>query len=153
MRPVEVVAEARDDLLDQTQLLRVVRRLDGRHDPQRPAELRRRVLQRLHVLREARSAVADARVEKVPADPRIGTDSLADVLDVGAELVGEIGELVHERDPRREHRVRRVLRELGRAHVHHEQPLVVALERRVDRAHHGDRALVVGADHDAVRAA
>ena len=30
------------------------------------------------------------------------------------------------------------------------KPLVVALERRVDGAHRGDRALVVGADHDAV---
>jgi hypothetical protein len=33
--------------------------------------------------------------------------------------------------------------ELGGAHVHHQQPLVVALERRVDRAQRGDRALVV----------
>ena len=146
----QVFAEASDDLLDETQLLRVVRRLDGRHDAQRPAELRRRMLQRLHVLREAGPAVADAGVEKVPADPRIGTDALADMLDVRAELVGEIGELVHERDPRREHRVRRVLRELGRAHVHDEQPLVVALEGRIDGAHDGNGTLVVGADHDPV---
>ena len=48
--------------------------------------------------------------------------------------VGEVGELVHERDARREHRVGRVLGELGRAHVHHQQALVVALERRVERA-------------------
>ena len=65
-------------------------------------------------------------------------------------VVGEVGELVHERDARGEHRVGGVLGELGRAHVHHQQALVVALERRVDGAHRGDRALVVGADHDAV---
>ena len=34
--------------------------------------------------------------------------------------------------------------------VHHEQPLVVALERRVDRAQQCDGALVVGTDDDAV---
>ena len=86
----------------------------------------------------------------MPADPRVGADALPDVLDVGAERIGEVGELVHERDPRRQHRIGRVLGELGRAHVHQQQPLVVALERRVDGAHRGDRALVVGADDDAV---
>ena len=60
-------------------------------------------------------------------------------------------QLVHERDARREHRVGRVLGELGRAHVHHQQALVVALERRVQLAHAARVAsLVVGADDDAV---
>ena len=45
-----------------------------------------------------------------------------------------------------------VLGELGRAHVHDEQPLVIALERRIQRAHQLGRALVVAADDDAVRA-
>ena len=114
------------------------------------AVLARRVLQRLHVLRKAAAAVADARIQEVVADPRVGADALAHRLDVGAEPIGEVGELVHERDARRQHRVRRVLGELGRAHVHHQHALVVALERRVDGAHRGDRALVVGADDDAV---
>ncbi len=146
----EVGAEPRDDLVDQTMLLRVVGRLDGRQHAHRPLELGRGVQQRLDVLREAAPAVADARIQEVVADPGIGPDALADQLDVGAEVIGEIGELVHERDPRRQHRVRRVFGELGRAHVHHQQPLVAAHERRVDRTHRGDRALVVGADHDAV---
>ena len=73
------------------------------------------------------------------------------MLHVGPERVGEVRELVHERDPRREHRVRGVLGELGRADVHDQQPIVVAHERRIDRAQRGDRALVLRADHDAVR--
>ena len=85
------------------------------------------------------------------ADPRIGADALPHVLDVGAERIGEIGQFVHERDARREHRVGRVLGQLGRADVHHQQALAVALKRRVDGAQQRDRTLVVGADDDAVR--
>jgi hypothetical protein len=41
--------------------------------------------------------------------------------------LGEQRQLVHERDARGEHRIGRVLGELGRADVHHLQALVVAL--------------------------
>jgi hypothetical protein len=68
-----------------------------------------------------------------------------------SRTVGEIGELVHERDARREHRVGRVLGELGRTHVHHQEALVVAHERSVQRAQRLDRAVVARADDDAIR--
>ncbi len=53
--------------------------------------------------------------------------------------------------PRGQHRVRRVLGQLGGTDVHEEHPLVAAHERGVDGAQLRDRALVVGADDDAVR--
>ena len=83
----------------------------------RPAS-RGAALQRLHVLREARAAEAGAGIEELVADARVGADAAAHLLDVGAERLGEVGELVHERDARREHRVGGVLGELGRAHAH-----------------------------------
>ena len=42
--------------------------------------------QRLHVLGEARAAVAAARVEELRADARVAADALAHQLDVGAQL-------------------------------------------------------------------
>ena len=53
------------------------------------------------------------------ADARVGADAAAHVFDVGADALREAGELVHERDARRQHGVGGVLGELGRAHVHH----------------------------------
>ena len=76
---------------------------------------------------------------------------MSHVLDVGTEIVGEVRELVHERDARCEHRVGRILGELGGADVHDEQSIVIAHERRVHRAQRRDRALVGRTDHDAVR--
>jgi hypothetical protein len=46
----------------------------------------------------------------------------------------------------RQHGVGRVLGELRAARVHHEQPVVIADERRVQRAHELDGFLVVAAD-------
>ena len=46
---------------------------------------RPRVQERLRVLREARAAVAAARVEERRADARVGPDALPDLLDVDAE--------------------------------------------------------------------
>ena len=83
----QVIAEARDDLVDECFLLRFVRGLDGGENQ----ELRSRTLrgepQRLHVLREAAAAVADAGIEEMPADARIRADALAHRLAVGAELL------------------------------------------------------------------
>ncbi len=50
----------------------------------------------LHVLREARAAVACARVDEVPADARVRADALADLLDVGTDAFGNVGDFVHE---------------------------------------------------------
>ena len=104
----------------------------------------------LHVLRKARSAVAGAGIEERIADAGVRADAFADFLDVPAEGLREVGDLVHERDPGGEHGVGSVLGQLGRAPRHHEHAVVVALERRVQLAHDAFGALVAGAEDDAV---
>ena len=136
----------------QPQFLRFVGGFDRGEDAQRIAVLPRGRLQRLDVLGEARAAIPDARVQKAVADARIRPDALAHLLDVGTEHIGKVGQFVHERNARREHRVGRVLGQLRRAHVHHQQPFVIALERRIHGPQQRNRALVVRADHDAIRA-
>ena len=54
----------------------------------------------------------------------------------GADLLAQVGDLVHERDARREHRVGRVLGHLRRRDVHEEDRLAGAHERRVQLGHH-----------------
>ena len=75
----------------------------------------------------------------------------ADLLDVGAHALGEVGHLVHEADLGGQHGVGRVLGQLGRAHVHHDHAVAVADERVVQRLEQLGGARVVGADDDAVR--
>ena len=68
---------------------------------------------RLHVLREAGAAVADAGEEEVVADAAVEADAAAHVVDVGADALAEVGDLVHQRDARRQHGVGGVLGHLG----------------------------------------
>jgi hypothetical protein len=88
----------------------------------------------------------------MPADARIRADALAYMLDVGTHLFGDVGDLVHETDLGRQHRVGRVLGQLGGTHVHRHDAVVVAVERRVQALERRHRRRVVGTDDDAVRA-
>ena len=84
---------------------------------------------------------------------RSDADRLAHVIDVGADQLADVRDLVHERDARRQNRVRRVLAQLGARRVHHQDRRAGARERRVQLLHDRRRALVVrlDADHDAIR--
>ena len=131
--PLSVSPKRAVSFSHQALLLRFVDLLHGVQDARAACPCwSRGALQRLHVLGKAGAAIAAPGVEEVVADARIGADAAAHLLDVGAELLGQVGELVHERDARREHGVGRVLGQLGRAHVHHQHALVVALERRIE---------------------
>ena len=105
---------------------------------------------RLDVLREAAAAVADAREQERRADARVGADGAADLVDVGADELAEVRDLVHERDARRQHRVGGVLGQLGAGAVHDHDRRAGARERRVELVHHLGAARVVGADDDAI---
>ncbi len=148
----EVAFEMRADLFEDHRLLRVVAVLDRLHERRLEAGAARGVDQRLHVLGEARAAVAGAGIDEMVADALVRADALADHLDVGAEPLGEAGDLVHEADLGREHAVGGVFRQLRRAHVHHDDLVVVAVEGLVDLAQHFLGLGVGGADDDAVGA-
>ena len=124
--------------LHRTQDLRLVSRVKGRAD------------QGLHVLREAGAAVSGARVDEAVADAGIRADADPHLLDIGPDPLGDRGELVHEADLGREHGVRGVLGELGGAHIHDDQSVVIANEGLIERAHELGGARVVGADDDPV---
>ena len=113
--------------------------------------LARGAFQRLHVLGKAGTTVTGARIDEAVADARVGTDTMADHLDVGADALGDVRHFVHEADLRGQHGIGGVLGQLGRTHVHHHDAFVVAVERRVQALHQLQRRGVGGADHDAVR--
>src|SRR5688572_11614868 len=147
----ELALKVAVDLVEQHALLTHIHGLDRGEQACVEAALARAVHQRLDVFRKAGTAVACSRVYEAVADARIRTDAEPDLLDVGADALGDVRHLVHEADLGGKHRVCRVLRQLRRAHVHHDHAVTVAGERLVERAQQLRRARVVGSDHDPVR--
>ena len=70
--------------------------------------------------------------QKRRADAAIGADRLAHLIDVRAERLADVRDLVHEGNARRENRVRRVLAQLGAREIHHHDRRAGARERRVE---------------------
>jgi hypothetical protein len=110
--------------------------------------------ERAHVFGEARAAVAGAGEEEVVADSGVGADAGADFFDVGADALGEVGELVHEADLGREQRIGGVLGQLARSHVHELHAVAGAGEGFVELVQDFAGGFAVGgfggADDDAV---
>ncbi|MNG98221.1 hypothetical protein D3C79_573550 [compost metagenome] len=132
--------------------LRVVDLADTLQQAQRHAAMLGSVQQGAQVLGKARTAKAATRVDKVIADARVGADALAHGFDVGAQVLGEVGQLVHEADARGEHGVGRVLGQLGAAVVHEHELFMIAAEGRVELGKLVMGLVVGGADDDPVRA-
>src|SRR5262249_58739335 len=86
------------------------------------------------------SAVAGAGVQELRSDPVVQSDSARDLLNVGADLLGEIGDLVDEGNLGGEESVGRILDELGRTAVGEEYRRTVEVERPVQFAHDVKRA-------------
>ena len=107
--------------------------------------------ERLHVLREARAAVADPGEQERRADPAVRAHAHAHLPHVRAHPVAVVRDLVHERDAGGQHGVGRVLRELGRGRVHHQDRLAGADEGLVELPHDRLDLRVVGADDHPVR--
>jgi hypothetical protein len=146
----QLAAVVRHDALAQHAALGVVALLGGGQQQRLDAGLPRAVDQRLHVLGKAAAAVAGAGVEEVIADARVAADAAAHRLDVGAQALGQAGDLVHEADLGGQHGVGGVLGQLGASHVHHHDAVVVAVEGRVQLAQLGLGGAAGGADDDAV---
>ena len=105
--------------------------------------------ERAQVFGQAGAAEAQARVEKVTANPRVEADAAGDGRHVDAKLRAQVRHQVDERDLRGEKGVRRVLDQFGRRHAGDddravEAPLVEAEQQRPG-------PLGVGADDDPVR--
>ena len=81
---------------------------------------------------------------------RVAANALAHRFNVGAQLFGQVGHLVHEADLGRQHGVGSVFGELCAAHVHHQELVAVAVERGVELAQLALGTGTVGAYHNPV---
>ncbi len=82
----------------------------------------------------------------------IAAGGFAHGLGASAQLLGQVGQLVHEADARGRHGVGGVLGEFGTANVHDDQAVVAALNRGVEVAHDELGLRVITAHHNAVGA-
>ena len=90
-------------------------------------------------------------MEELAADPAVEPDAAGDVVDVGADLLAEIGDLVDEGDLGREEAVGGVLDQLGGPDAGEDDRRLDQEERPVELAHHLAGPLAAGADHHPVR--
>ena len=89
------------------------------------APLLGRADQCLHILREARATITATGIEELRANAHIGTDTLAHHIDIGTHDLAQIGNVVHKRDARCQHRIGRILDHLGRRHIGEDHTIVV----------------------------
>ena len=89
-------------------------------------------------------------MQKFRADAIVESDAARDVLHVGANFLGQVGNLIDEGDLGGEEGVRRVFDKLGGAAAGVEDGRLVEVKRPINLGHELARALVVGADHDAI---
>ena len=132
----ELVIQRTAELLQQHSFLPLVGRFNCRQYIQFDPALASHLDQRLDILGEARPSVPGAREQKRLSDAGIASDPLPHEIDICAQLVAQIGDLVHEGDPRSEHPVRRVLSHLGRGDVHQQDRLPGADKGSVELGHH-----------------
>ena len=138
-------------LVDEPRLLRVVHRFDRAQDLEIVPSAGRRLEQCLDVFRKAAAAIADPRKQERSADPAIRADRLAHLIDVGADPLADVRNLVHERNARRQNRIRRVFGELGACRVHHQDRRPSARKGSVQLSHDLGRVSILGADDYAIR--
>jgi hypothetical protein len=101
-------------------------------------------------LGKARAAEARSGMEELAADAVVEADAARDLLDVAADLLAEIGDLIDEGDLGAEEGVGGVFDEVGRTPGGVEHRRLVEIGRPVELRHHLPRALVDGVDDDAV---
>ena len=89
-------------------------------------------------------------MQEFRADAIVEPDAARDLLHVGADLFGQIGDLVDEGDLGGEEGVGGVFDQLGGAPVGEQDRRAVEIKRAIELAHHLARARIVAADHDAV---
>ncbi|MNC40026.1 hypothetical protein D3C75_887150 [compost metagenome] len=90
--------------------------------------------QGLQVLGEARAAKTAAGIDEVVADARVRADATAHHFDVGAQVLGQVGDFVDEGNLGGQHAIGCVLGQLGTARVHDHELFAVAVERQVKLA-------------------
>ncbi len=135
------------ELGDRAALLQLVDLDHGAQELEVVAAVAGQLLERGDVLREARAAEAEAGTQEARADPGIEPHAAGDEVDVRADLLAHVRDLVDERDLGRQERVRGVLDHLRGGHVGDQ---LGAAERAVERRDALPDAGLVGAHDDAI---
>src|ERR1700730_10194130 len=141
-----------DDLVGHPPLARLVHRDRRFDDRQGGLGLARGAHQCGAVLGEARAAKARPGMEKLAADAAVEPDAAGDVLDIAAQGLAQIGDLVDEGDLGGEKGVGRVFDQLGGLDAGEHDRRLNQIERPIELAQHRPRPLAVGADHHPVGA-
>ncbi len=123
------VLEMACELPQDDRFLALVDLIDSAEDPEAIATLLGCFDERFDVLRQARAPIANAREQEELPDARIGSDPLPHQIDIRADGLAEVCQLVHERDLRREERVRGVLRHLRALFIHNQYRVARSDER------------------------
>ena len=149
---LQILPEAGADLARQRLLLVAVDRFDGLQDARLATTIRRRPAQRLEVFGQAGTAVTAAWIKEVVTDPGIRADTLAHLLDIGAQRLRHSGHLVDERDPGRQHGIGGILGQFRGTRVHAQQAPTVTVERRIQSLQNLQSSrVVVNTDDNALR--
>ena len=91
--------------LEEHTLLFFVHPLNSFQHLHRVAILVSRLDESLHILREARTAIAAAGIEELTSDTGVGTNTCTNHIHVGTHSLTQIGNIIHERDTGSQHRV------------------------------------------------
>ena len=106
--------------------------------------------QSLDILGEATATIAATGIEELGADAGISTDALTDCIDIGADTLTEVGNVVHKRDAGSQHGIGSILGHLGRGNIHEDDTEIIDEERLIEARHHLLGLLAFGAHHDTV---
>ena len=86
----------------------------------------------LHIFREARAAISASGIQELATNAGIATDALSNHIHVGSHQFAEVGNVVHERNARSQHRVGSIFRHLGTGNVHENNAEVIHHEWLVE---------------------
>src|SRR6185312_4588514 len=103
-----------------------------------------------HVLGKTRAAIAGTWMQELVADASVSADRGSDFLDVGADRLAQIGDLVDEADLHGQEGVGGIFGELGRFTAHEHHRCVAQSERLVQALHQNFGAFLIAAHEHAV---
>ena len=138
----QVLAEAGHGQLHEQPLLALVDLFHGVEDGGIQFQFTHRARQSLHVLGETGAAVPHTGEEVGGSDPPVGTHAQPHLVHIGAGPLAHPADHVHEADPGGEHRVRRILGDFGRGHVHYQDLVAGTQEGCVQVPQHRGRLRV-----------
>ena len=99
---------------------------------------------------KATAAIARTWVDEVVANALVTANALPHGFNVCADTLSQVGHFIHEADLGGQHAIGRVFGQLGASHTHHNDLVVVAVERFIQLSQNFFSTCAAGANDDAV---